>query len=95
MAQRLQKIIAAAGVTSRRKAEGLILAGRVAVNGEVVRELGARADLDEDLVTLDGEPLTSEPLRYFVVNKPAGVLSAVRDERGRRASTWRATDWCC
>ena len=82
-AQRLQKIIAAAGITSRRKAEGLIVDGRVAVNGMVVRELGVRADPLADLVTLDGKPLTSEPLRYFVVNKPAGVLSAVCDDRGR------------
>jgi len=81
--QRLQKIIAAAGVTSRRKAEALIVEGRVAVNGDVVRELGAVADPADDLITLDGKPLASEPLRYFVVNKPAGVLSAVRDERGR------------
>lgn len=83
MEQRLQKIIAAAGVTSRRKAEALIVDGRVAVNGNVARELGATADPDNDLVTLDGRPLTSEPLRYFVVNKPAGVLSAVRDDRER------------
>jgi len=82
-AQRLQKIIAAAGVTSRRKAEALIVDGRVAVNGELVRELGTKADPEDDLITLDGKPLASESLRYFVVNKPPGVLSAVRDDRGR------------
>ncbi len=80
--QRLQKIIASAGVTSRRKAEALIVEGRVAVNGEV-RELGATADPDEDLVTLDGKPLQAERARSFVVYKPVGVLSAARDDRGR------------
>ncbi len=79
----MQKIIAAAGVTSRRKAEALIVAGRVAVNGEVVRELGTTADPQGDLVTLDGQPLRREPLRYFVAHKPRGVLCAVRDDRGR------------
>ncbi len=79
----MQKIIAAAGVTSRRKAEAFVVAGRVAVNGEVVRELGTTADPESDLVTLDGHPLRREPLRYFVVHKPPGVLCAVRDDRGR------------
>ena len=82
--QRLQKIIAGAGVTSRRKAEQLIVDGRVAVNGVVVRELGASADRDLDLVTLDGRSLRQEAPRYLVVNKPAGVLCAVSDDRGRR-----------
>jgi 23S rRNA pseudouridine2605 synthase len=81
--QRLQKIIAAAGVTSRRKAEGLIVDGRVAVNGEIRRELGTTADPDSDLVTLDGRPLKLERLRYFLANKPGGMLCAVRDDRGR------------
>ena len=79
----MQKIIAAAGVTSRRKAEAFIVAGRVAVNGEVVRELGTTADPESDLVTLDGHPLRREPLRYFVAHKPRGVLCAVHDDRGR------------
>jgi 23S rRNA pseudouridine2605 synthase len=85
--ERLQKIIAAAGITSRRKAEALIVAGRVAVNGEVVRELGATADADDDLVTLDGKPLRREEMRYFVVDKPRGVLCAVSDDRGRPVVT--------
>ncbi len=79
----MQKIIAAAGVTSRRKAEAFIVAGRVAVNGEVVRELGTTADPESDLVTLDVQPLRREPLRYFVAHKPRGVLCAVHDDRGR------------
>lgn len=81
--ERLQKIIAHAGITSRRKAEDLILAGRVAVNGEVVTELGATADPDEDLVTLDGRPLEPEERRYLAVHKPPGVVTSVRDPRGR------------
>ncbi len=85
--QRLQKIIAAAGVTSRRKAEGLIVDGRVAVNGNVRRELGSTADPDNDLITLDGRPLTSEKLRYFLAHKPSGVLCAVSDDRGRPVVT--------
>lgn len=81
--QRLQKIIARAGVTSRRKAEDLILAGRVAVNGEVVTELGSGADPDEDLVTVDGRPLEPEEHRYLAVHKPPGVVTSVKDPRGR------------
>lgn len=85
--QRLQKIIAAAGVTSRRKAEGLIVDGRVAVNGKVRRELGTTADPDDDLITLDGRPLKPEKLRYFLADKPSGVLCAVSDDRGRPVVT--------
>ena len=81
--QRLQKIIAAAGIASRRKAETFIVAGRVAVNGEIVFKLGTTADPASDLITLDGTPLLQEPLRYFIVNKPRGVLCAVTDKRDR------------
>ncbi len=81
--QRLQKIIAQAGVTSRRKAEQLIVDGRVAVNGVVVTELGAAADPDADLVTLDGTTLRQERVRHFIAHKPPSVLCAVSDERGR------------
>jgi 23S rRNA pseudouridine2605 synthase len=76
---RLQKIIARAGVTSRRKAEAMITAGRVAVNGETVRELGAKADPEHDRITLDGRPLFEEAKRYILVNKPRGVLCSLRD----------------
>ena len=78
-AERLQKIIARAGITSRRKAEGLITAGRVAVNGEVVRELGSTADPRRDLITFDGRPLFEEERRYLLVNKPRRMLCALRD----------------
>ncbi|SVA08619.1 uncharacterized protein METZ01_LOCUS61473 [marine metagenome] len=81
--QRLQKIIAAAGIASRRKAETFIVAGRVAVNGKIVIKLGTIADPAGDLITLDGTPLLQEPLRYFIVNKPRGVLCAVTDKRDR------------
>jgi 23S rRNA pseudouridine2605 synthase len=76
---RLQKIIARAGVTSRRKAEAMITAGRVAVNGEIVRELGSKADPAHDRITLDGQPLFEEAKRYILVNKPRRVLCSLRD----------------
>ena len=85
--ERLQKIIARAGITSRRKAEILITAGRVAVNGEVVRELGSTADPRCDLITLDGKPLFEEDKRYLLLNKPMGVLCALRDRFDRRLIT--------
>ena len=77
--ERLQKIIARAGVTSRRKAEVLITAGRVAVNDKIVRELGSTADPRRDRITLDGRPLFEEARRYLLVNKPKRMLCALRD----------------
>lgn len=77
---RLQKVIAAAGIASRRKAEALILAGRVRVNGQVVQELGVRVDPEKDVVEVDGEPVHVPALRhYLVVHKPRGVLSTTED----------------
>ena len=64
-AERLQKIISAAGLASRRQAEEWILAGRVAVNGEVVRELGAKADWDADRIEVDGNPLNGRSNYIF------------------------------
>ncbi|MBI4446738.1 MAG: rRNA pseudouridine synthase [Acidobacteria bacterium] len=87
MLQRLQKIIAAAGVTSRRKAEELILQGRVTVNGRVVRELGAQADAQHDHIKVDGKLLRPEPLEYYALNKPRGVLSSVSDPENRAVVT--------
>ena len=83
-AERLQKILSHAGVSSRRAAEELILAGRVAVNGVVVRELGSRADPDTDEVLVDGVPVVRVRYRYLALNKPTGVVSTVRDTHGRR-----------
>ena len=81
--QRLQKILAAAGLGSRRQCEQLIVAGRVEVDRRVVTELGARADLAQQEVRVDGVGLaTSRPV-YFAVNKPPGVVSTNRDPAGR------------
>ncbi|MBW4026492.1 MAG: rRNA pseudouridine synthase [Acidobacteria bacterium] len=82
--QRLQKIIAAAGLTSRRKAEELILEGRVKVNGQVVTELGTKADPQRDHIRVDGKLLQGpEPHRYFMLNKPKGYVTTVSDPQNR------------
>lgn len=81
--ERLQKVMAAAGVASRRASEDLIAAGRVTVNGCVVRELGSRVRPD-DRIEVDGLVIVTDPdLRYYALNKPAGVVSTMSDERGR------------
>ena len=85
MAERLQKIISQAGVASRRAAEKLIEAGRVAVDGQVVRELGLKFEAEKHIITVDGKPLASRERHvYFLLNKPKGYLSTAKDERGRR-----------
>jgi pseudouridine synthase len=81
--ERLQKIISNAGVASRRVAEEMILAGRVAVNGIVKDTLGSRADLETDEITVDGVPVVRGRYRYFALHKPAGFVTTVRDEEGR------------
>jgi len=83
MLERLQKVVAAAGVASRRKAEQLILEGRVSVNGQTVTRLGTKVDPRQDHVKVDGKLIRPEPLEYFIVNKPQGVLSAVSDASNR------------
>ena len=83
-AERLQKIISAAGLASRRQAEEWIQAGRVAVNGEVVRELGARADWQTDRIEVDGRPLQRAGLVYYLLNKPYGVITSLQDPQGRK-----------
>jgi 23S rRNA pseudouridine2605 synthase len=80
---RLQKILSRAGVTSRRKAEELIVAGRVRVDGRVVSELGSKADLRRQRVELDGRRITAEPFVYLVLNKPRGVVTTLHDPEGR------------
>ena len=81
---RLQKVLAAAGVASRRVSEQLIVAGRVQVNGKVVTELGNRIDPTTDLVAVDGVAVQLDPAkRYYMLNKPRGVVSSMRDEQGR------------
>ncbi|TWT99679.1 Ribosomal large subunit pseudouridine synthase B [Botrimarina colliarenosi] len=81
--ERLQKVLAAAGIASRRDCEELILEGRVLIDGEVVSELGARVDLDKQTVHVDGEALAKPKLVYFAVNKPTGVVCTARDPSGR------------
>jgi 23S rRNA pseudouridine2605 synthase len=82
---RLQKVLAAAGVGSRRSCEEMIGAGRVEVDGEVVRRFGARVDPKTQVIRVDGKRIpASEDLVYLALNKPAGVLSTMSDDRGRR-----------
>src|SRR6202171_6775072 len=83
-AERLQKLLAQAGVASRRKAETLIESGHVTVNGKVVRELGSKADIDEDLIQVDGRTIreTQEKVHY-VLYKPAGCVTTLSDPEGR------------
>lgn len=83
MQERLQKLLARAGVASRRGAEALIRQGRVTVNGRTVAELGTRADPERDRVAVDGRPISCEPLTYILLHKPRGVVSTARDPRGR------------
>lgn len=89
---RLQKVMAAAGVASRRVSEEMIGAGRVTVNGRVVTELGRRVDPVVDRVSVDGAAVQLDPTRrYVILNKPTGVVSTLRDEQGRPDLT-RFTD---
>lgn len=80
---RLQKVLAAAGLASRRECEELILEGRVEVDGQVVRELGTRVDRMTQSIRVDGEPLPKPKLAYFAVHKPTGVVTTARDPSGR------------
>jgi 23S rRNA pseudouridine2605 synthase len=82
--ERLQKIMAASGIASRRKAEEMIAAGRVTLNGKVVVEQGTKADLEQDAICVDGMPLKNrEGLRYFLLHKPKGYVTTVSDPEGR------------
>jgi 23S rRNA pseudouridine2605 synthase len=82
--ERLQKIIAASGVASRRKAEELIAAHRVTLNGEVITEPGTKADPDHDKIAIDGTPLPRrEQFLYFALYKPKGYVTTVSDPQGR------------
>jgi len=82
--ERLQKVMAAAGVASRRVSENLIAAGRVTVNGKVVDELGARIDPAVDLLAVDGVAVQLDgSRRYVILNKPTKVISSMSDDQGR------------
>jgi 23S rRNA pseudouridine2605 synthase len=84
MQERLQKILAAAGIASRRKAEEIIAAGRVTLNGTVVTEQGTKADAETDKICVDGAPIQSKQrLVYFLLNKPKGYVTTVSDPEGR------------
>ncbi len=83
MRERLQKLIARAGVCSRRSAESLLTAGRVTVNG-VAAHLGDKADADTDVIAIDGTAVTfAEPSVYLMLNKPRGYVCTLSDEKGR------------
>lgn len=81
--ERLQKVMAAAGVASRRASEKLIAAGRVQVNGETVTALGTKVG-HRDKVEVDGVPIHREPHVYYLLNKPWGVISSAHDDKDRK-----------
>ncbi len=83
-AERLQKIISAAGIASRRKAEELIAGGLVSVNGQVITELGSKADLERDHIRVNGKLLHgAERHVYLLMNKPKGYVTTLHDPEGR------------
>jgi len=86
MSDRLQKIIARAGIASRRHAEQLILSGQVRVNGKTVRELGSKADPSVDKIEVSGKKITAEQERkvYLLLNKPPEIVSSLADPEGRK-----------
>ena len=82
--ERLQKVIASSGYCSRRKAEELIVEGKVKVNGKVITELGTKVDYN-DTVLVNGKPLNNkEEKTYYILNKPRGVVTTVKDEKDRK-----------
>lgn len=80
--ERLQKAIAQAGICSRRKAEELILAGKVKVNGKVVTTLGTQVDAD-DKISVNGNTISKEEKVYYILNKPKGCVTTAKDDKGR------------
>lgn len=84
--ERLQKVIAQSGITSRRKAEQLILDGRVRVNGKVVKTLGTKVNQNDE-IEVDSVPIEKESHVYYLVNKPRTYISSVKDEKGRKVVT--------
>ena len=83
MEERLQKILARAGIASRRKAEDYIRLGRIAVNGQVVTEPGSKADPVADRITIDNQPIAAEEKIYLLLNKPTGYVTTLSDPQGR------------
>lgn len=85
--ERLQKVLAQAGVASRRSCEELIVSGRVQVNGETVRELGTKVDPAADVIAVDQQPIAQEKLVYLLLYKPTGVITSLSDPEGRKVVT--------
>jgi 23S rRNA pseudouridine2605 synthase len=84
MKERLHKIIATAGITSRRNAEKLITEGRVSVNNVVINKLGEKADAGKDVIRIDGKVISLEKTKYYIIlNKPAGFVTTLHDPQGR------------
>lgn len=81
---RLNKFLSEAGIASRRKADELIFEGRIEVNGKVVNQLGFKIDPEKDEVTFDGEPVKLKKFIYYLFHKPAGYITSLRDEKGRK-----------
>lgn len=89
--ERLQKVIAASGISSRRKAEELILSGKVLANGKVVTELGTKVD-DGCEIIVDGVKINREDKVYYLLNKPRGVVTTTSDDKGRATVTGLIND---
>lgn len=88
MEQRLQKLLAAAGVASRRESEKLITSGRISVDGKVVSELGVKVDPEKSVIAVDGKPVSLNPERvYVLLNKPRGYTSTRKDPHALRVVT--------
>ena len=84
--ERLQKVIAQSGLTSRRKAEELIIKGRVKVNGKIITELGTKVSPNDEII-VDNEILEIENKEYYLLNKPRGVITSTSDDKGRKVVT--------
>ncbi|UJF31178.1 pseudouridine synthase [Paenibacillus hexagrammi] len=85
--ERLQKVLAEAGIASRRKSEEIILAGRVQVNGEVVTQLGVKVNPEQDEIKVDGRTINQQKKLYLMLNKPKGVITSATDPGGRKVVT--------
>ncbi|MCI8460112.1 MAG: rRNA pseudouridine synthase [Bacilli bacterium] len=81
--ERLQKVIAASGITSRRKAEELIVSGKVKVNGKIVTELGTKVT-SSDQIEVNNQIITKETKEYYLLNKPRGIITSTSDDKERR-----------
>lgn len=85
--ERLQKVLAEAGIASRRKCEEIITAGRVEVNGEIVSELGVKVNPAQDVIKVDGRLIRQQKKVYVLLNKPKGVITSASDPEGRKTVT--------